>query len=481
MLPTLEELCDGLRTNDPSITDVSIPVYDRSRLIALLKALQGNVRVSSLTLVVSGSPPMSDQQCTGLCRYLSESKVLRSVTFTSTVTCSGWSGLPGTLVRALTGNSLIQEVAFRGVAVPKYRDFLAFLQSKAQSLKRLSIPYVQWTDELRLAIGSLQALECFTMIHSVDCPMEYVLQQLQSYRRLRKLSITARYFLLDDTIVGPLSCLFCSEIPLESLELNYFEFSRDCRDHLVPLLHAIRSCSTLVRLVLTGDWEVETVCDLVAWLHQPRESSLRELGLGGCYSSDASAISLLTPPEGCSQQSSVGSLLQVLELDSPFIDIAVLLVGLTSQISTLSLGSLNRAASWQLTRYLPDMMNLRNLHVKRIWDCDPATLPPAFRRNGSLQSVSFHSVGGWGFFGTAEKRRIQSYCDRNRCAHVLLQKLDDGGPTHHHADATSLCLCPLLLHAVKPAWRMAPSAFLGGLVACKEAIGPRERVKRVAS
>jgi hypothetical protein len=400
------------------------------------------------------------------------------------VTCSGWSGLPGTLVRALTGNSFIQEVAFRGVAVPKYRDFVAFLQRKAQSLKRLSIPYVQWTDELRLAIGLLQALECFTMIYSVDCPMEYVLQQLQSYRRLRKLSIAARYFVLDDTIpvVGPLSCLFCSEIPLESLELNDFEFRRD---HLVPLLHAIRSCSTLVRLVLTGDWEVEAACNLVAWLHQPRESSLRELGLGGCYSSDAFAVmtSILTPPEGCSQQSSVGSLLRVLELDFYFIDIAVLLVALTnkmSQISTLSLGSLNRATSWQLTRYLPEMISLRQLNVKSIWDCDPTTFPPAFRRNGSLQSVSFHSVGGRGFFGTAEKRRIQSYCDRNRCAHVLLQKLDDDGPMHHHADATSLCLCPLLLHAVKPAWQMAPSAFLGGLVACKEAIGPRERVKRVA-
>jgi hypothetical protein len=478
MLPTLEELCDGLRMNDPSITDVKIPTYDHSRFITLLKALQGNERVSSLTLDLDGPPPGN---CPGLCRYLSESKVLRSVTFTCTVTCSGWSGLPGTLVRALTGNSFIQEVAFRGVAVPKYRDFLSFLQSKAQSLKSLSIPSVHWTDELRLAIGSLQTLESFAMVHSVGCPVEYVLQQPQSYRRLRKLSITARYFLLGGTIVGPLSCLFCSEIPLESLELNYFEFSRDCRDHLVPLLHAIRSCSTLVRLVLTGDWEVEAACDLVAWLHQPRESSLRELGLGGCYSSDAALMtSILTPPEGCSQQSSVGSLLQVLELDSPFIDIAVLLVGLTSQISTLSLGSLNRAASWQLTRYLPDMMKLRNLHVKRIWDCDPATFPPAFRRNGSLQSVSFHSVGGRGFFGTAEKRRIQSYCDRNRCAHVLLQKLDDDGPMHHHADATSLCLCPLLLHAVKPAWQMAPSAFLGGLVACKEAIGPRERVKRVA-
>jgi hypothetical protein len=71
---TLEELCDGLRMNDPSITDVKIPTDDRSRLVALLKALQGNERVSSLTLDLDGPP--SGQEFPGLCRYLSESKVL---------------------------------------------------------------------------------------------------------------------------------------------------------------------------------------------------------------------------------------------------------------------------------------------------------------------------------------------------------------------------------------------------------------------
>jgi hypothetical protein len=269
------------------------------------------------------------------------------------------------------------------------------------------------------------------MVHSVECPLEFVLQQLQSYRRLRKLSITTtsvQYDLLGDTMVHPLSSLLLSEVPLQSLELNRCRFRRD---HLVPLLHTVPSCLTLVRLVLTGFWENQAAHEMAAFIRQPRESTLRELCLGGQYFSDevgAVMTSILTPPEGCTQQSSMGSLLRVLEWDTHLRDIAVLLAALTnkrSQISTLSLRSLDGVTSRQLTRYLPDIMNLRNLHVKRIWDCDPATFPPAFRLNGSLQRVSFHSVSGWVLFGTAEKRSIQSYCDRNRCTCSLLQTLED--------------------------------------------------------
>jgi hypothetical protein len=478
MSRTLEELCDGLRKNDPSITDVSIPTNNHSRLNALLKALEGNVRVWSVTLGVCG-PPSSQEEFPGLCKYLRESKVLQSVTFTC-ATSSCRPGLPGSLVRAMTGNSSIQEVTVcRNVGIDCCpENFLAFLQSKAQSLKSLSIPLVHWTDELRLAIGSLQALECFSIVNSFDCPVEFLLQQLQSYRRLRKLSIVAeidlRYFSAD-TIVHPLSSLLHSGTPLKSLELSGFRLSRG---DLVPLLDAMHSCSTLIRLKLTGDWEVDAAHDLATWLHKPCESSLRELGLGWWYPSDVVAVmtSMFTFPEGSSQQSSVASLLRVLELDSLFDDIAFLLAALMnkrSRISTLSLCSLNDVTGRQLTQCLPDMMNLRNLHINRMWDFDPATVPPAVRRNGSLHTVTVGS--GWPWFSTTEKRRIQSYCDRNRYTRGLLQKLDDeDGPMR-------LSLSPLLFHAIKPAWRMAPSAFLGGLLACKEAIGPRGHVKRMAS
>jgi hypothetical protein len=37
---TLKDLCHSLRTNDPSITELSIQIDDRSRVNALLKALQ---------------------------------------------------------------------------------------------------------------------------------------------------------------------------------------------------------------------------------------------------------------------------------------------------------------------------------------------------------------------------------------------------------------------------------------------------------
>jgi hypothetical protein len=132
----------------------------------------------------------------------------------------------------------------------------------------------------------------------------------------------------------------------------------------------------------------------------------------------------------------------------------------------LVLHSLNDAASRQLTRYLPDMMSLRNLNVGRMWDCDPATFLHALPGNGSLQTVSLGSVSPWASLVTAERHRIQSYCDRNRWACGVLQNLDE-------EDGMLLCpsLCP---------WRMAPSAFLSVLLACNEAIGPRGHVKRMA-
>jgi hypothetical protein len=482
---TFKELCNGLRTHDPSITELSIQIYNRSRLGTLLNALEENMHVSSLTLDLNGLPDQNFR-FSRFCRYLSESRVLRSVTFTCK-TYTGCSRLPRRFVRALTENSLIEEVSFSGdVAIENcYEDLLAFIQGKAKSLMRLSIPFLHWTNELGQAIGSLQVLECFSMIHLVDCPLDLMLQRLQPYRCLRKLSIAAMDYplpFLDDTIAHPLSSFLCSDIPLESLELKGFMFSRD---QSVPLLDAMLSCSTLVRLVLTGELEVIATREMEALFRQPRESSLRELCLGGEHPpyGRADVSSILTPLEGSSQQSSAGSLLQVLELYvPPSQGIQSLLAELAtkrSQLRSLSLGFLDRVASEQLSQFLPDMMSLRNLNVKYVLnECSPDPFLRALRQNGSLHAVCLSSISAT--FSTDELLRIQSYCDRNRWATGSPQKLGAGHDEDvlmHHEDAT---LLPSLLHAVKPAGRMAPSAFLGSLVACDEAIGPHVRAKRVA-
>jgi hypothetical protein len=102
------------------------------------------MHVSSLTLDLNGLPDQ-DFRFSRFCRYLSESKVLRSVTFTCK-TYTGCSRLPGRFVRALTENSLIEEVSFNGdVAIQHWNeDLLVCMQSKAKSLKRLSIPFLIW-------------------------------------------------------------------------------------------------------------------------------------------------------------------------------------------------------------------------------------------------------------------------------------------------------------------------------------------------
>jgi hypothetical protein len=489
---TLKELCNSLRSNDPSITDLSIQISDRDRLSALLGALQQNGHVASLTLDFNGLKSNRTFQCPRLFRYLSESKVLRRVTL-ACARYSGCSDLPKRLVRALTENPLIEEATFRAF-LDKYwhDDVLAFLQRKPHSLKRLSLFLRSWTTELCLAIGSLQALERFSASLLVNCPMDLMLQPLQHHRCLRTLRIIApfRSSSLDDTLITlPVSSLLRSEVPLESLELHVFEFNQD---QLMPLLNAMNSCPTLVRLVLTGDMEIEAAREMTAWFRQPQECFLRELCLGGDYyfqhESATVMSSILTPLEGSSpQQSSAGACLRVLDVDVRHVRDLQLLEALATercQLRTLSLRELNEDTWRQLTRYLPDMMSLRELNVKFVLgDCNPSTFVRALRQNGSLHTVFAASVRTGridALFSTAELRRIQSSCDRNRWAAESLQELKDGGLLRRE-DATLLYLCPLLLRAVKPARRMAPNAFLSGLLACDEAIGPRGRAKRIAS
>jgi hypothetical protein len=215
------------------------------------------------------------------------------------------------------------------------------------------------------------------MVHAVDCPMELVLQQLHCHERLRMLSIEATtnrgnfpIYGLDDAIVLPLSSFLSSTGTLETLELKDFKFSRD---QFMPLLHAMQSCSTLVRLVLAGDMEVGAARGMANWFRQPRVSSLCELCLGDeSFAHDCVTLmtSILIPLEDSPQQSSTGALLRVLELDTDIYNIQILeaLASKGSQLETLSLQFLNYRTCWQIIRYLPDMMRFARIECLRsLW------------------------------------------------------------------------------------------------------------------
>jgi hypothetical protein len=316
--------------------------------------------------------------------------------------------------------------------------------------------------------------------------LDLMLEQLQSHQRLRILSITtnARTHplpLLDEAILQTFSSLLCSAVPLESLELKNFNFFT--REQLVLMLNAMHHCSTLVRLVLSGDWEYGAARDMAAWFRQARESSIRELCLGGQvdYNGGTAMTSLLTPLAGNLRQSSAGALLRVLELDTPLNDVQSLVEALADQrcqLRTLSLRDLNYASWQRLNHHLPDMMSLRDLTVKYVDDYFVApNFLRALRQNGNLQTVSIGSLPGSAMLSSAELQLIQSYCSRNRWAAGMLQTLDEDG----QMDREDASLLPLLLHAIKPARRMAPSTVFGGLLACNEAIGPLRRAKRIAS
>jgi hypothetical protein len=168
---------------------------------------------------------------------------------------------------------------------------------------------------------------------------------------------------------------------------------------------------------------------------------------------------------------SIGSSLQILELDTAVMNTPRLLEALTMQGSQLVTLSLKSAweMSWQpWIQYLPEIVRLCELAILHerggtFVDIGQEDFLDALRKNGSLQKVSIVNIKCW---GTTEMQRAQLYCDRNRFG--VLQE--------HHMDCNATVsqpfLCPSLWHVIKPAWRVAPRAIFSGLLACHEFFGP---------
>jgi hypothetical protein len=208
-------------------------------------------------------------------------------------------------------------------------------------------------------------------------------------------------------------------------------------------------------------------------------------------------VSILTTHKDASDAApttrSIGASLQVLSLDACLRDIHELLdvlVAGETRLCSLSLGYLQEDGWSQLTRRLPNVVHLRELHLTHIVKRHSSSMDfvCAMQRNGSLHEVSGTSIQRYPLpdtplFGAEELQRIRIYCQRNRMARELLQNAsllcDDTSDGHA---TTLLSLLPTLFAVLIPARRTHPNSIFAGLlqVACSgNSIGPRGRNKRL--
>jgi hypothetical protein len=146
-------------------------------------------------------------------------------------------------------------------------------------------------------------------------------------------------------------------------------------------------------------------------------------------------VSILTPHENASDVAptarSIGASLQVLSLDACLGDthelLDVLVVG-EHRLCSLSLGYLQEDSWLLLTRRLPDVVHLRELHLTHVVKRHSSSMDfvRAMRQNGSLHEVSETSIQRYlvlhtPLFGAEELQKIRIYCQRNRMARELLQ------------------------------------------------------------
>jgi hypothetical protein len=202
----VDELCDSIRKNDPSINKVYISVRNHSQVNALLKALYGNTSVTSLHLDFSVKDRKKDVSCAALLQYLRQSTTIRSVQFTCSIHPGmDWDywGLTDSnhCLVAMAENPAMELVKFESIMGYSCNELVSLLKSKEHCLRHLSL---QWTyyyspadDELAQAIGSLQVLESVNVAFPSSDHTTVMLKNLCSHPCLRKLTVQGLNFSRD--------------------------------------------------------------------------------------------------------------------------------------------------------------------------------------------------------------------------------------------------------------------------------------------
>jgi hypothetical protein len=482
---SFEALCEGIRNDDPSIIKVKMPLSDRNRLDLLLTALQGNTKVTSLSLGV-GSKWKGKFESASLVQYLKEGESIRSVKLKDSLRY--YPQIIGDVMRSLIENPSAKLEAFDSRFLLPCKELLALLHAKSQFLKRLSIcgihsppsGYPLWIHDwiwrqTSHAIRSLAVLESLSLAFAYpnDGNIELLFGEMHSHACLRKLQISKSYAQNDCAMIPSLRSLLCSGVRLEKLELAHFDFGEEMIEQLV---HGMASCQSLAHLSLedcTFRNNPAVASTLVRFLQSSRETRSRYLSEehAGSTSVRIATASLSSGSEIARATDDIGSSSQVVHLRYNTVDVLqdVLnpLAKEGAQLLSLTLCHTPETIAL-LTQDLPIYLRLRNLTFQ-MSSGQSSTWSVAFllalRKNGSLHKVTAtmedgEPVGNW----------IQSWCDRNRVAPTLLSQLNLTSEACDH-EQTPMHLSPLLYKVVSQTPRMAPTWLLSGLLASSDAIG----------
>jgi hypothetical protein len=516
----LDVCCERLVRNDPTLIDVTVPIFRSEYLEKFSLYLPKSTSVIDLSFDIFVND-RTGYNLDPMLKYLSETKLIRSVMLNSSSRYHPPVPLAdeaGRLIRAIAGNADIELVQFSVKNVPLHarnHGLLDLLHSKAVSLRHLTLQgmccqtIALWPEldvaAFAEAVGGLSRLQSLTL-EPLPNPelVALTLYQLGAHKHLQKLSIHG-YFsewtwfdteIPDDVaIVNAVSAILQSRLPLEILELRSLFFSRAGMENL---LLGLERCSTLVELAVEGSMSGETEEALVCFLRAGKKTAvngIRRLCLRNLRGTSSLFPSILKPDDGDPEPGakSIGESLQALNLPYLFDNIDVLLNVLADgahHLSSLSFGLLT-ATSWlQLTRGLPNLVHLKELHFNlsrhRQNDVSSVDFVRAMQRNGSLCRISeicflSNATFPTPVFSATELRKLRIYGQRNQEAQELLQIpfLPSDDTSASRADAL-LSLFPMLFHVMKPAQRLAPNCVLVGLLACSSVLGPdHSHVKRL--
>jgi hypothetical protein len=493
----LRAFCDAIRNNDPSVTEVTIPVCNRRRVGLLLKVLQGNTAVQSLVLDVTfDSISQVKFRFAALLQYLKQSESIRAFKLLDR---NRWSQLRlspervGLFLRALAENPFPLDT-FNSNARVSCESLVTLLQGQAHCLKHLSIPdrYIVFDssprDSIAEAGSALSVLEFLEVDFTIP-GYEFMLASLCTRPCLRKLLLVGSgNGRSDRNMITSLSTLLRSGIDLETLALKNIRWNMESMN---SLLQGLESCQSIVKLSVHGYCTDPTGSRDAAFVEFVRRNrSIRHLyikfSLVLSENPARMAASVLSASE-----SAAGSSLQAVGFDfTHCADAAGVLKQLTEtscRLSSLTLCGFSRTCWSQLTLYLPHVLCLRELalpfHADSTFLYDKQArddLVRAWRENGTIRTVSCtpfcfstmeeSQINEFDTNGILGLQRIQTYCDRNRLAPKLLRKLC------LNEDSTwcreSQTLVPSILKVVAHAPRTAPTVFFTGLLVSFDSIGP---------
>jgi hypothetical protein len=512
-----DRLCEKLSRNDPATTEVPRLHLPLGHGYRLGEALQNNTNVTIFHLKVRtwvkhdfhNTVEASEHGAVQiLIRFLFNSPSLRQVHmytghgFLLEPPPTGWH-ICALALHTISVNSNITHFTLGGnIDVPP--NELGHFIATTRSITTLKLVLDDWFDghlyrlPLLTCFERNQSIQSLTLHHiaSTRDIVASILPQLRGRHQLNELHLMRKNEDnendVDDAqtlIFGNLALLLASSESLRVLSLSNYAFREEDWNFLQPGLHAA-SIQTLEELAFCFCmFDVDSTYALVQCLQSPVTAapSLRKLTLLGNDEVIGGSVAgklVLVPQDAAGSTTSIGSSLQVMELN-PSTAVGLSTVWLENpwrlRLPMLRIDVMDASAYEELVKCLPRMLYLSELHIDR--PPVPGIVPQlanALQQNGSLQHVTFE---GEVFPVSHHNRTIYLYRLRNQGIVALRQILGErtrsaallGGSLETQQDGDDTdgpvnpMLMPLYFHLVKPVVWMTPNFILMGLLAMSQA------------